>query len=355
MLTERGWVGLGDLRDDDYVATAPRLLRPLTPATASRGRLRLLGYLLGDGSLSTRSVVAFATPTRCCSMSSRRSLPTPSRPPGPVGSPGPTALPRSRSATGRATAGAHRRCWSGSGASASRPDRARSRAGPVPREVGARGGLPRRRRRRRPVSRRLWDCDGYVGERVAHYRTVSPQLAKEVQLLLLRLGMRSTVTTADYVVPGSGASRTAHQVSVFDGATFGAHVGVHLAARHKREALFIAESRGATLPRAEVVDRSGRTSPPPCRAYADVNGVPRWHFSPYASAKHPRVHVNTLAAVIDDLGLEEWQRAARGWTGCPSPRWSPPACSGFTTSPWTRSTTSWPTGSSPTTASTRSR
>src|SRR5215468_2311804 len=66
----------------------------------------------------------------------------------------------------------------------------------------------------------LWDCDGYMGRRLCHYRTISRQLARDVQTLLLRLGSHSTTYRAKYAihraVKGAPGTRESYQVTVYD-------------------------------------------------------------------------------------------------------------------------------------------
>jgi len=66
----------------------------------------------------------------------------------------------------------------------------------------------------------LWDCDGYMGRRLCHYRTISRHLARDVQTLLLRLGSHSTTYRAKYAihraVKGAPGTRESYQVTVYD-------------------------------------------------------------------------------------------------------------------------------------------
>ena len=44
----------------------------------------------------------------------------------------------------------------------------------------------------------LWDCDGHVGVKICTFKTISPKLANDVQTLLLRLGIYSTIYETQY-------------------------------------------------------------------------------------------------------------------------------------------------------------
>ncbi len=54
-LTPRGWVEVGKLTDHDYVGV-PKIIEPIKSDLVSAEEARLLGYLVGDGSISQRSL-----------------------------------------------------------------------------------------------------------------------------------------------------------------------------------------------------------------------------------------------------------------------------------------------------------
>jgi DNA polymerase III alpha subunit/intein/homing endonuclease len=312
VLTERGWVGLGELRPDDHVATAPELVEPVLRGVMERSHLRVLGSLLADGSLSSGSSVVFVNrdPRLVDEFEAAVARAFPStRPSRYVGSNG---VIRTTIGNGRGHGG-----------------------GPSPllswlRRLGLKGatradGGSRSHEKRVPVEvfqlgnddigrflAALWDCDGHVGERIAHYRTVSPELAQDVQLLLLRLGIAAQVYTAPYIVPGSGEQRIAHQVSVYDGPRFASLIAPYLASEPKRAAAFRSESRGTTLPRSDVMARIREAAPgTSLRSLGDQLAIPRWHFSPYAARQHPRVRASTIATALEELHLPLVERSCR--------------------------------------------
>ncbi len=311
VLTERGWVGLGDLTAEDHVAVAPELLEPVLPREISPERLRILGYLLGDGSIGSGSVVAFVNrdPRLLdefeCLVA--KVFPT-TRPSRHVGRNGVTKV---TIGNGRGNGG-----------------------GPSPllewlRDLGLKapaghrpGGL-RSHEKRIPASvfecsnhdlalllAALWDCDGHVGEHLAHYRTVSSTLAEDVRRILTRLGFAADVHRTVYVT-GSGVERTAHQVTVYDGARFAALIAPALASAQKRGAVFAAASRGTTVARRDVVAAVRAEVTGSMRQFAASVGVPRWHFSPYAVERHPRIHATTISPVLQVLEIPAVRRNLR--------------------------------------------
>lgn len=87
---------------------------------------------------------------------------------------------------------------------------------------------------------RMWDGDGHVNatDRSAYYATASQRLARQVQHLLLRLGILGRIREVHF--PYRGSTRTGYQVfvtGVENMRPFAALVGRHLVAPHKRQAL----------------------------------------------------------------------------------------------------------------------
>jgi DNA polymerase-3 subunit alpha len=60
-----------------------------------------------------------------------------------------------------------------------------------------------------------WDCDGHVDSRCAWLKTISARMADDLQTLLLRLGIRTTVHKSTYaaVEGGRPITRSAYQVT----------------------------------------------------------------------------------------------------------------------------------------------
>ena len=66
----------------------------------------------------------------------------------------------------------------------------------------------------------LWDCDGHIAPKLAHYKTISDQLAKGVQTLLLRLGIHSTIYESSYVKESTQEEMTAYQVTLYNSVSY---------------------------------------------------------------------------------------------------------------------------------------
>ena len=97
----------------------------------------------------------------------------------------------------------------------------------------------------------LWECDGHVSGRQAFYKTISKRLATDVQSLLLRIGVRSSIYDSRYVA-GDGSERTAYQVTVHGARRFASLVQIHMVSR-KGDVDVRAEEGSLTLSRASVL------------------------------------------------------------------------------------------------------
>src|SRR5581483_771211 len=184
-LTERGWRRLEELRPGDRVGTPSKLDLACAGRTLDergRARLRVLAHLLADGPLRRPG-------------------------PPPASSAEPVLVGAAEEEGGRAFAevavpagGRARRV--------ARPPLGRDRlsAAGVPEEVFELAD--------EEVARflgALWDRGGHVGEDAVFFRTASRRLARDLQTLLLRLGIPSQLLESTDA--NGGGERTAYQVT----------------------------------------------------------------------------------------------------------------------------------------------
>ncbi len=330
-LTEEGWKRLGELRPGDFVAT-PRNLSVAYQGRhldeRERARVRVLAYLLGDGSLGTAAVSFYSkNPTlledfqRACR----------------EGFEGVDFKRRSQTRGVVRVSVIH--------------DAAASHQEPSPLELwlrkhGLRWKLNRSSGtlRKGPVGDEkwvpefvfeldeeeiarflaaLWDCDGHVNERYVFLKTISQRLATDVQTLLLRLGIRSTVYEATYKATEEGPTKTACQVTPNGTARFAEWIQPFMRTR-KRQVVTAAPEGGLTVDReatlGEILEaasyfesvgserlRGGKLS---VKAVARRIGVDRQHFLP-AALQLPRVLVRCLEPATWAVSLPEFERNSR--------------------------------------------
>ena len=316
VLTERGWKQIGELAGDDYVAVPRHLVAGGPDGALDPDRLRVLAYLLADGALSILSVVSFVNKDE-------------------------TVLGAFADSVHRAFPGVHissstgvrdvKRLTVGNGkghGGGASPLLRWLRSVGLKSPAGQGHGGPTSAEKcvpdvvfRQPAESiarflaALWDCDGHVGRRMAHYKTVSHRLALDVQLLLLRLGIASAISETRYRRPKDGCVVTAFQVSLCDGHRFNEFIAPHIVAPSKRHSRLEAVSKGPSLDRAAVVD-AVRASGVSLRRLARTEGITRSGLDRGAPRRNPRVHARTVVPVLEALGLNgELDRCSVQWVG----------------------------------------
>src|SRR6266511_1976531 len=310
VLTDRGWIGIGELGADDYVAVPHELVSPTAPTQCDHSRLRVLAYLIGDGGLSQGAVVNFTNRDDRLIGAYRHALSK--------------AFPSVRHRVGEHSTGV-KVVYTGNG---------RGNGGPASplvqwlRELGLKA--PRGSKIGGPQSAEkfvpdfvfglddesigrflaaLWDCDGYVCERFAHYKTVSRTLARQVQDLLLRLGISSVIYEADLDRDRNpGGSEHSYQVTLFDGCAFTDHVQRYMASNRKWRIQMTVESKGTSVDRASFVTALQARVNVPTRELAARFELPRWNVMPYAVATRPRIHAGTMTKLLEHVEMPEIER-----------------------------------------------
>ncbi|HHW88598.1 MAG TPA: DNA polymerase III subunit alpha [Chloroflexi bacterium] len=309
LLTEAGWLPLCKLRPGDFVAAPPHLFGPETTAQPlDRRRLRVLAYLLADGSLASMASVDFVSKDPVLLAEYQHAL-------AAFDGVRPHFTAQVRGVTRIGASKQHGRAnyhtpnlllnWLrelGLKAPAGqRPGGLRSHEKFVPDFVFGLG--------KEDIAfflASLWDCDGYVGHKLCHYKTVSPHLAVQVQTLLLRLGIQATIYQAHYAIGADKTTpRTGYQVTIYDTARFAALVQPYMASA-KREVVCTQQSF-STLARQPFLDEVDAVRTLSYRGLMEAYGVDRQHF--YARGRRrPRISTQIAAQLADALPLPETRK-----------------------------------------------
>ncbi|MEW5985995.1 MAG: LAGLIDADG family homing endonuclease, partial [Chloroflexota bacterium] len=285
LLTEEGWRPASDLQIGDYVATPPALLGPAEAETLTedRRRLRILAYLIADGSLASMASVDFVSKDPLLLGEYQRCLATfenlQSSHLLQIRDVSRIRVAKDKDSQEHYHAPNSLLAWL-------RELKLKHPSGHNP------GGLRSHEKFVPPFVFQLhdkdiafflaslWDCDGHMGHKLCHYKTVSRRLADDVQTLLLRLGIRSTIYAAQYTNPGGNGSgpqtRHSYQVTVY-GTSRLAELLQPFMVSAKREA--ICQSYDSTtiarLPFIAEVDTATSLSR---RALMAQYGIDRQHF-----------------------------------------------------------------------------
>jgi DNA polymerase-3 subunit alpha len=285
VLTETGWQPLNQLAVGDYIGTPPVLLGPSEnqAEAVDRRKLRVLAYLLADGSLGSMASVDFISKEPALLDEYVRCLEA-------FPDVRPSFTPQVRGVTRIGIAkqeglDAHYHAPTSLLAwlrelgmkhpAGSRPGGLRSQEKYVPAFVFNLG--------QQDIAyflASLWDGDGYIGSKLCHYRTISRQLAEDVQTLLLRLGIRSTIYLSSYASKREEEAdqRVSYQLTVYDTARLGALLQPHMvSAKRERACKSYAHP---TITRDAFLQEVRAVTPLSSRSLMREYGIDRQHFYP---------------------------------------------------------------------------
>ncbi len=144
----------------------------------------------------------------------------------------------------------------------------------------------------------LWDCDGHVGNKIAFMKTISPRLANDIQTLLLRLGIHSTIYESKYHNNRRNQEITAFQVSVYDLKSFAGTIAPHLVLKQMPERGAFGELAKDDVSRSVFFDEIATAWQGSQRQLMDQYGLSRQHFNSLNSNR-PRI----AASVVEPLTI----------------------------------------------------
>lgn len=300
-LTEDGWIELKDIKSKDYIATPNMLIEPNNDKRFDRSKLRVLAYLIGDGDLSSGSSVGFINKNplmlleyiRCASVfedvifSYVKQIRDVFR------------INIKNRYGKRATSlllwlrelglkySANQRPLGG----------VRSAHKYVPEFVFNLSNAD--------IAwfiASLWDCDGYVDNKVCHYKTTSRQLAHDVSSLLLRLGINSTIYTSEYT-DSNNARKIAYQISTFDTQLFSNAVGILMASA--KGAIHCTGASNTSINRLNFIQEVKAKTNQSARELMQIYDIDRQHFYASALKNRPRIKSGVVQNIASKLNLPQ--------------------------------------------------
>jgi DNA polymerase III subunit alpha len=171
----------------------------------------------------------------------------------------------------------------------------------------------------------LWDCDGYVGQRTVFFKTISKTLARDVRTLLLRLGIRATIYETRYeaIQDGRPVERVAYQVTPSGTVRFAERIQPRMSTAKAlvptgaaergptvSRDLALAEIRSAARSLTPVGGQRRRNGKLSLTGLATQLGIDRQHFAPSKQGV-TRIPVRCLEPAMEHLDLPRLERAAR--------------------------------------------
>jgi DNA polymerase-3 subunit alpha len=312
LLTDEGWRPLCDLRVGDFIATPPYLFGPaeISAPTVDRSKLRLLAYLIADGSLTSGATSDFVSKDPALLEEYQRRLES-------FDNVRPVFVPQIHGVTRISVAKRNADDYHSPNSvlawlrdlglklpAGSRLGGLSSQGKYVPAFVFELG--------RDDIAfflASLWDCDGYMGQRFCHYRTISRRLAEDVRTLLLRLGVHSTIYGSKYSVnralEDGARTRVAYQVTVFDTARLADLLRFHLVS--EKRFVDCAGREHPTIARAPFLAEVKSASSLSGRALMARYGIDRQHFAP-VGRKRDRIAAHVVTPLAQGLDLPQTRR-----------------------------------------------
>jgi len=299
VLTEQGWVEIGKLQVGDYIAT-PRNLEVENEQVGNRDQLRVLAYLLADGSLSAHGATAdFVSKDPALVDAYQESVQT-------FGNLTTRTLQQVREVTRVMVKNTEREYYHQPNnlVAALREWNLKTTSGGcrsdekfVPQFVF---GLQKKEVAFFLAS--LWDCDGHINKKFCHFKTISPHLAYDVKTLLLRLGIHSSTCEATYFNNRRSQEMTAYQVTLYDLKAFAKWIAPYLVTKKMFAKEYSGEEFKDTLDRVtfatelkSVWDGSGR-------GLMTEYGFDRQHLLP-TGQNRLRIAVKPVKSLCEKLDL----------------------------------------------------
>ncbi len=303
VLTEKGWQEIGKLTAGDCIA-APRQLNLETPQYHDRRQLRVLAYLLADGAMSGSGATAefiskddrlLAEYTRCLEGFERLEART---------------LMQVREVTRVMVAGVNKAKYheTNSLVVALRGWGLKTMKGGCTSDTKFIPDFVQQLNQEDIAFflASLWDCDGHIGKRLCFMKTISEKMAIDIQTLLLRIGIHSTIYEAKYHNNRRDTEMTAYQITVYNLKEFRDLIAPHLVAKTMHEdskfsgyETYDAVSRDIFLTEFDVAWKGTK------RGFMAEYGFDRQHLLPKAKANRPRIGVNIVEQVKEVLDLPQ--------------------------------------------------
>jgi DNA polymerase III subunit alpha len=305
VLTENGWKEIGELKKGEHIAT-PRQLSLTTPQYHDRRQLRVLAYLLADGAMSgSGSTAEFISKdnklldeyTRCLTGFERLE---------------PRTLMQIRDVTRVMVAGYDKANYheTNSLVAALRGWGLKTMKGGctsdtkfIPDFVL---GLSEEDIAFFLAS--LWDCDGHIGQRLCFMKTISKQMATDIQTLLLRLGIYSSTYEAKYHNNRRDTEMTAYQITVYNLKKFRDLIAPHLVSKTMcEESHFTGIEKLDAVSRPIFIEEFSNAWQGSKRGFMEQYGFDRQHILP-VGLKRPRINVTAIEPVLEVLDMPQTQR-----------------------------------------------
>jgi len=301
VLTENGWKPIGELNAGDYIAT-PRELKVVKEQKGDRDQLRVLAYLIADGALSGKSATAeFISKDPVLVKAYKESLIA-------FKDVEVKTLQQVRDVTRVMVAGVNKTHYHQTNSLVAALRKWKLK--------GKTGGCRSHEKFVPPFVFNLkesdiafflaaiWDCDGHVNKKYCHVKTISQFLARDLQTLLLRIGIQSTTYESSYYSRRANQEMTAYQVTIHDLDAFNEKISPFLVAKRKAEGNFQGHLTKDSIDRSIFLEEIETTWTGSMRSLMATHGIDRQQLLPKARLRK-RISAHVARPLIEKLDLPQ--------------------------------------------------
>ncbi len=151
----------------------------------------------------------------------------------------------------------------------------------------------------------LWDCDGHIAHDLCHFKTISPYLANGVKTLLLRLGIYTVTYESTYFNNRREQEMTAYQVTVYNLKAFAETIAPHLVVKKMKEVKLTGNEVHDSVSRQKFLDELGQIWKGSGRGLMEKYGFDRQHLLPSKLKKYARISRNAVLPLTQKLSLSQ--------------------------------------------------
>jgi len=148
-----------------------------------------------------------------------------------------------------------------------------------------------------------WDCDGFVGDKFAHIKTISKELATGLQTLLLRLGIHATIYESTYESSRRHETTTAYQVTVHNLKKFHDTITGRCLVKVAGKANFRGRISSDSLSREALKNEIKDNWSGSWRGFMEEYGFDRQHVTSTKIRKRPRISTHVVKDLVNEFNL----------------------------------------------------
>jgi DNA polymerase-3 subunit alpha len=156
-----------------------------------------------------------------------------------------------------------------------------------------------------------WDCDGFIGDKFTHVKTISPDLSRGIQTLLLRLGIHSVIYESHYESNRRDELTVAYQVTVYNLEKFRSLISPLCLVKKDKAANFRGRLSSDSVSRTLLKEEIDTCWTGSARAFMAEYGFDRQHTTSSKMKLSPRISTHVVDELVTNYALPKAERNLR--------------------------------------------